>query len=53
MLTRCREVWEPVSCAQALLATGTDVLASSYFILACLGGKAMSLGSPSGRVAAV
>lgn len=39
------EIWrgvEPVSCAQAPLATGTDVLAS-FYILACLGGKAMSL----------
>lgn len=44
MLTRCREVWEPASCAQALLATGTGVLAFFYFILAGLGGKAMSLG---------
>lgn len=42
MLTRCGEVWEPEYCAQAPLATGTDD--SFYFILACLGGKAMSLG---------
>lgn len=40
MLTRCGEVWEPESCAQALLATDD----SFHFILACLGGKAMSLG---------
>lgn len=41
------EMWrgvEPASCVQAPLATGTEVLASFYYVLACLGGKAMSLG---------
>lgn len=35
---------EPASCVRAPLSTGTDVLASFYYILACLGGQAMSLG---------